>query len=174
MLAKFEPTGTYIQHGYLEVRIDLFPDPARKTYPIHYVDKPKIPKEGYQGEKDDKGAPKNPDDYKAWIESRPTYKELNPCFCHSIKISEDTTKPQLRAIILDTFDSTTVNIVDEGLSKERGQPERKEALSLMNTTRKRGRGRNLSLVYNKKEEAKKLITKINTRFKGLEVEVGSN
>lgn len=174
MLAKFEPSGTHIQHGYLKVRIDLFPKPTDKTYPIHYVDKPKIPDGGYPGEKDERGTPKNNEDYNAWIKSLPTFKELNPCLCHFIKISEDTTKAELRAIIKDTFDKTTVPIVDIGLAAGRGKPEWKRALGLMNTSRKRGKGRILSLVYNKKEEAKKLVAKIKTRFKGLEVEVGSD
>jgi hypothetical protein len=153
-IARINLTGTHIQHGYLKVRVDLYPSPANKTYVLHHVDKPIIPPEGYQGEVDDEGNPKDFDDYNAWFESLPTRKELNPCLCHFIKVDPDTTRAELEQIIRDTFDADTVSQLDDALSKD----DRREVGRIMKP--KAGKGKITDKMPN-----------VN-RFKGLEVEVG--
>lgn len=160
MLAKFVPSGTHIKNGYLEVRIDLFPDNTRGTYAIHYIDRPTIPPEGIpeglEGE-----------EYETWINGLPTHKELNPCLCHCLKVSEDTTKLELQSIIQGIFDEATVGTIDEGLVEGVGTLEWEDFVLLMDTSGKRGGGQALSPPYDEGE----IIAAINTRFNGLEVEV---
>lgn len=38
MIIKLNPTGTHVHKRQLKVRIDIYPDPTDKTYPLHYVD----------------------------------------------------------------------------------------------------------------------------------------
>ena len=162
-IAKIEPTGTHIQHGYLKVRVDIYPNPSDKTYPIHYVDKPIIPPAGYQGEVDTEGNPVDQEDCNSWIESLPTYKELNPCLCHLIKIDPEATLGDLIAEVQEIFDADTLIELDDILSKP--ITPRTRLAQLMKP--KSGKGKIVPYGTN----AKKLKDKIDKRFAGLEVEV---
>lgn len=140
---KFNETGTHIQHGILKVRVDVYPSPTDKTYPIHYVDKPIIPEGGYPGEVDIEGNPINQEDYNNWIASLPTKKELNPCLCHFIKIDPETTRQELEAKIREIFDPETFNRIDNILFEEdrvekeiRANPEARNLYADLNTLRK--------------------------------------
>ncbi len=147
-IAKVNLTGTHIQHGFLKVRIDLYPNPSDKTYSIHYVDKPNRP---YTEEElaDE-----------SLRDLVPTHKELNPCLCHFITIDEGTTKQELRQIIKQAFDINTFQELDNKLSA--GQ----SVSQLMNS--KRGRGKELRIG----KEAQEALTKsINIRFTNMEIKV---
>jgi len=157
--AKFNETGTHIQHGFLKIRIDLYPDVSSKTHKLHYVDKPIIPESGIPKRLTD-------EEFQAWLEGLPTEKELNPCLCHFIKIDTTATRPALEAEIKGTFDKPTFRQLDDLLS-DIDKPEKRLRLGQLMKP-KAGRGK----VIPYSTDAKKLVKKVNTRFGGLEVEVG--
>jgi hypothetical protein len=117
-IAKINLTGTHVQHGFLKVRVDLYPSPTNKTYALHYVD-----------EVDAEGKPTG-------------VKKLNPCLCHFIKIDPQTTKAELEHIIRDTFDADTVSQLDDALSEVTFE-KRSRAGVIMRS--KAGEGRVLSV-----------------------------
>lgn len=180
---KFNPTGTHIQHGFLKVRVDIYPSPSDKTYPIHYVDKPIIPPEGYQGEVDAEGRPIDQEDYNSWIASLPTYKELNPCLCHFIKIDPETILGELMAEIRGSIAPATFRQIDDILSDEdrlekeiKVAPDPNNLIAELNSRReelvrlmkpKAGKGRIIPYAT----DTKKLKEAVDKRFAGLEVEV---
>lgn len=182
-IIKINPTGTHIQHGFLKVRVDIYPSPSDKTYSIHYVDKPIIPPEGYQGEVDAKGRPVDREDYNNWIESLPTKKELNPCLCHFIKIDPEMTFGELMAEIRGAIDPATFSQIDNILFEEdriekevKVTPDPRNLIAELNNRRqelvrlmkpKSGKGRILPYAT----DAKKLKEDVDKRFAGLEVEV---
>lgn len=141
-IAKFNITGTHIQHRYLKVRVDIYPSLTDKTYALHYVD-----------EVDEEGNPTGA-------------KQLNPCLCHFIKIDDIVTRLKLRSEICKAFDKTTFRELDEALS-EIDKPGRREKIRQL--MRDRG-GRGKPVPY--QVDTEKLIKTINTRFKDLEVDVG--
>jgi len=151
MIAKFNPTGTHTHKGLLKVRIDLYPEPSDKTYSIHYVDKPVCPytEEELANEELQKLVPK--------------VKALNPCLCHFITIDEDMPLGSLVHYVKAIFDKTTLSELDDLLSNvdiDRGKVSR-----LMRA--KCGTGKVLPPNAN----VAKILSKVNTRFVGLEVKV---
>lgn len=162
---KFNETGTHIQHGYLKVRVDIYPSPSDKTYPIHYVDKPIIPSEGYQGEVDARGNPVDREGYNSWIENLPTKKELNPCLCHFIKIDLETTLGELVAEIGGIFDPDTLSQLDDLLS-DLDKPGNRARVALLMKP-KAGKGKALLPPI----AVEKLKEVVNKRFAGIEIEV---
>ena len=117
MIAKFNPTGTHVHKGFLKVRVDLYPKPTDKTYPIHHVQVPVIPPEGYQGKVDDRGNSVDQADYNSWIDSLPKVWQLNPALCHFINIKADTTALELNQMVKGLFDKDTLSQLDNLLSQ---------------------------------------------------------
>ena len=170
-IVKINPTGTHIQHGFLKVRVDIYPSPSDKTYPIHYVDKPDRPYTEEELENEE---------LQALV---PKHKELNPCLCHFIKIDPEATFGELVAEIRRAIDPSTFRQIDnilfeeDGLEKEiRVTPDPRNLIAELNNRRqdlvllmkpKSGRGRILPYAT----DAKKLKRAIDKRFAGLEVEV---
>lgn len=116
MIARFNPTGTHIQKGFLKVRIDLFPDIGDKTYEMHYVLVPVIPPEGYPGKVDEEtGEPLDWDDYNKWIDGLPKIWQLNPALSHFIKIGEVSTKVDLIDYLGQIFNPTIIKTLDDSL-----------------------------------------------------------
>lgn len=115
MIAKFNPTGTHIHKGFLKVRIDLYPDVTDKTYPIHHIQVPVIPEEGYQGEMDEMGSPVDIDAYNAWKDGLPKVWQLNPALCHFIRIKEASTKASLTDYLEQIFNPTLIKTLDDSL-----------------------------------------------------------
>lgn len=159
MKARFNPTGTHIHKGFLKVRIDLYSELGNKTYPIHYVQVPVIPLEGYQGEVNEEGSPVNVDDYNGWIESLPKIWQLNPCLCHFIKVNPDISLLELSVKLREFFDAKTLLELDDALSKF----ETLRVQQIMRT--KLGDGQVISKV------TKGDIDKLNTRLSALEIKV---
>lgn len=153
-IAKINLTGTHIQHGFLKVRVDIYPTSTDKTYALHYVDKPDRP---YTDEELED---------KALRDLVPTHKELNPCLCHFIKVDANTARSALEAEIRGAFDEATFRQLDDVLSEIDKPENRLKLRQLMRP--KSGRGK----VVPYSTDAKKLVKKVNTRFKDLEVEVG--
>ena len=141
--AKINTTGTHIHKDFLKVRVDIYPPVGSKTYAIHYVDHyDKEPTEEELADKD-------------LLDKLPKHKELNPCLCHFIKVSPETTNKQLEGIIKSMFNNSTLNSLDDSLSNS----------SLADTVpnimrRKKGEGR----VIAKNEKTPMLIAMMNTRF----------
>jgi len=102
MIAKINTSGTHIQKDYLKVRIDLFPEPADKTYALHYVDEMID-----SGEKDAEGNP-------IFIPSGS--KQLNPCLCHFIKVDPDIDPTKLTGFIKKNFSPPILRQLDDLLS----------------------------------------------------------
>ncbi len=103
MRVIFNPTGTHIKDGFLKVRVDLYPDPADKTYARHYVDKPD--REPTEEELADP----------AKLALVPTHKELNPCLCHFIAVNEDIDGEKLQAYVGQLFTPDCLATLDEAL-----------------------------------------------------------
>ncbi len=117
MIVKFNPTGTHAHKGFLKVRFDLYPDIGDKTYPIHHVQVPVIPPEGYQGEVDADGRSLDQNDYNNWIDSLPKVWQLNPALCHFIKVNPDISSAELDVKIRGLFTRQTLLNLDDALSK---------------------------------------------------------
>jgi len=121
VITKFNPTGTHEHHGFIKVRIDLYPEVGDKTYPIHHILVPVIPPEGYPGEVDAEGNPIDWNDYNNWIDSLPKIWQLNPALCHFIKINSNISLLELRAKVNEVFDLKTKLELDDALSKDNTQ-----------------------------------------------------
>lgn len=170
-IVKINPTGTHIHHGFLKVRVDIYPSPSDKTYPIHYVDKPDRP---YTEEE------LRNEELRALV---PTHKELNPCLCHFIKIDPETTLGELMAEIRKAIGPATFRQIDNILFEEdklekeiKEAPDPRNLIAELNNRRmelallmkpKAGRGRVIPYPI----DAKKLKETVDKRFAGLEVEV---
>jgi hypothetical protein len=105
MRAKINPTGTHVQNGILKVRVDLYPDPADKTYGIHYVTK--FDREPTEAELADPSE----------LARVPVHQELNPCLCHFINVPEDITGDQLLDYLEQLFAPDCLATLDEILSQ---------------------------------------------------------
>lgn len=150
-IIKFNETGTHIQHGFLKVRVDIYPSSTDKTYPIHYVDKPDRPYTEEELENEE---------LQALV---PTHKELNPCLCHFIKIDPETTRGELEARVREILDADTLKQLDNILSKP---TIRQEGLKELMKP-KSGGGRILPYTT----DAKKLKRAIDKRFAEMEIGV---
>jgi len=141
--AKINTTGTHIHKDFLKVRFDIYPPVGSKTYAIHYVDK--LDREPTKEELEDSHL----------YDLIPIHKELNPCLCHFIKVSPETTDKQLEGIVKGMFDNSTLSSLDNSLSNS----------SLADTVSnimkyKKGEGRSLA----KNEQTPMLIAMMETRF----------
>jgi hypothetical protein len=103
MKARINPTGTHVQNGFLKVRVDLYPDPADKTYALHYVDH--FDREPTEAELADP----------AKLALVPVHQELNPCLCHFIAVPGDITREQLLACLEQLFTPDCLATLDEAL-----------------------------------------------------------
>ena len=118
MIVRFEPSGTHVHHGYLKVRLDVFPDLSDKTYVLHHVLMPVFPPEGYPGEVDEFGEPKDIEDYNKWLDGLPTAWQLNPMLMHFLKVDADITRADLETFIAAVFDASTLSELDNALSAD--------------------------------------------------------
>lgn len=88
MQIKFDPSGTRIQNGGLQVRFNIYPDLTCKTHPQHWVWVPNKPIPQYL-----RGTPpsayKHPD-YEDWLATN-RERQLNSMFCRWVTIDELTT-----------------------------------------------------------------------------------
>lgn len=163
---KVNPTGTHIQHGFLKGRVDIFPGPTDRSYPIHYVDKPVIPLGGYPGEVDARGNPVDREDYIRWLRSLPTIKVLNPMFCHFVKINPNTTLTNLEAEIERILTPDVLASADAFLAENSKVGFHKFAKLMRDSTRL-GNG----LVLPKGYSARGLIVAANRKFANLRGEL---
>jgi hypothetical protein len=84
--ATINESGCGVWHGGLvKVRFDLFLTPEDKRYDERYILVPVFPPEGYPGELDKGGNPKNQADYDAWWESLTRIWQLNPFHSHILR-----------------------------------------------------------------------------------------
>jgi hypothetical protein len=103
MRARINTTGTHIKNGVLKVRIDLYPDPADRTYARHYVDR--FDREPTEQELADP----------ARLALVPTHKETNPCLCHFIEAPEGITVAQLQAYLEQLLTPDCLATIDNAL-----------------------------------------------------------
>ncbi len=159
MIVKFNASGTHLHKGKLKVRFDLYPKKENKTYSFHRVDK--LNRDYTEKEQAELDALTDTQEFNKKVEELKaeigTYKGTNPCLCHFVTIDADTTKAQLHSIAQNIFDSTTVDSLDDALSKN-------------------DVGR-VKLIMSPKsglvKEVKQVdIKAINARFAGLEVDFG--
>jgi len=150
--AVINESGTHIHKGFLKVRVDIYPPVGSKTYPLYYVDH--FDREPTEAELADE----------ALLALVPTHKELNPILCHFIRINPETTKTELEDIIKQTFDTATLQQLDN-FQGDQKRPDRErlgKVGQLMNTPAKCGSGRQLTLSGDAQAI---LINQINTSFK---------
>ena len=105
MILRFNPTGTHIHKGFLKVRVDLYPEPTDKTYAIHYVYVPVIPRDATEEQLNDP----------EWIKKLPHIWQLNPCLCHFITIGETTQPSNLLDFLNLKLNADTVKAIDDSL-----------------------------------------------------------
>lgn len=117
MLVKFNPSGTHVHKGFLKVRVDLYPEPTDKTYPIHHIQVPVIPPEGYQGAVDNMGSPVDQSDYDNWINGLPKIWQLNPALGAFIRVPETVVKGELEDFTRQLFNKDTAATLDDILVK---------------------------------------------------------
>ena len=149
--AKINTTGTHIQKDFLKVRFDIYPPVGSKTYVLHYVDH--LDREPTEEELADSQLPEK--DQLGLMALISTHKELNPCLCHFIKVSPETTDKQLDGVVRGIFDNSTLSQLDDSLSTASSLTS---ASSIMR--HKKGEGRGLT----KNEQTPMLIAMMNTRF----------
>jgi hypothetical protein len=163
--ATFNGSGTHVKNGRLKVRFDLRYGQGSKTYPLHYVDH--FDREPTEAELADE----------AKLALIPTHQELNPCLCHFVTIDPETTREELEARVRQIFDADTVNQLDNLLSDVEWleatrwrvkEASLRQAVQLMNSSAKRGSGG----VVPDSANTEQLIEELNSRFAGMEVEVG--
>jgi hypothetical protein len=150
--------GTHIQHGCLKAGIAVFPAEGDQAYARHYVPRPIIPEGGIP-----QGLEGN--ELRAWLSSLPTRMELNPVFTHFIRISPDTTLPQLetevqRILTPDVLVSADAFLSDRTKTERRGFSQFRK---MMAVPERLGSG----LVLPKGYDARTLIAEANQKFKGL-------
>lgn len=87
MQVKFNPTGTQVEGGLLEVRFDLYPDIGSPLYTKHYV-------EHFNAKGESLG----------W--------GLNPCLCHFITVPEVFDLDALRNYVYGVFEKDTLATVE--------------------------------------------------------------
>jgi len=148
MIARFNASGTHEHKGKLKVRVDIYPDPTRKTYIHQHVDK--LDREPTEEERADKKL----------LAKIGTHKELNPCLCHFIAIDEGMTKKELEGYVQSIFSKDTIDELDDALDKD----DRNKVSQTMKS--KCGNGK----IHSKQAN----LDSINKRFKNLEVIVGVN
>lgn len=150
MIAKFNPTGTQVHKGKLLVRVDLYPSPTDKTYPLCYIDVPDSPPP--QG--------LTMGQIEAWWLTCPKHKQLNPVHGQFIQIASGTTRASLTNYLKQIFDASTIRQLDDAM----------QDVTLVSRIMK---GKALiSPVLITSGNIKTLINTTNTRFAGLEVSVG--
>jgi hypothetical protein len=164
--ATFNDSGTHTKNGWLKVRFDLCYGQGSKTYPLHYVDH--FDREPTEEELADE----------AKVALIPTHQELNPTICHFITVDPKTTREELETKVREIFDADTLSQLDNLLSDVEWldatrwrvrETSLRQAVQLMNTSAKRGSGG----IVPYSTDTKKLIEEVNSRFAGMEVEVGN-
>jgi hypothetical protein len=164
--ATFNDSGTHTKNGWLKVRFDLCYGQGSKTYPLHYVDH--FDREPTEEELADE----------AKLALIPTHRELNPTICHFITVDPKTTREELETKVREIFDADTLSQLDNLLSDVEWldatrwrvrETSLRQAVQLMNTSAKRGSGG----IVPYSTDTKKLIEEVNSRFAGMEVEVGN-
>lgn len=98
MYVKVEPSGCCERKGLVQIRFCMYLDEGDYGYNAHHVQVPVIPEEGYQGEVDEEGVPKDWKDYQKWIDSLPKIWQTNPFHNHFIYVEPDTTDNEIMDI----------------------------------------------------------------------------
>jgi len=88
---KIEPTGCCERKGMRQIRLCFYLEPGDVRYAEHHLNLPVMPKDGYQGAKDERGNPDSIDDYKAWRDTLPKKWQTNPFHNHFIRVPLDAT-----------------------------------------------------------------------------------
>jgi len=76
----------------------MYLDEGDYGYEKHHIQVPVIPEEGYQGEVDEEGMPKDEKDYQKWIDSLPKIWQTNPFHNHFIYVEPDATDDEIMDI----------------------------------------------------------------------------
>jgi hypothetical protein len=158
MRAKINTSGTHVQNGVLKVRVDLYPDPADKTYARHYADH--YDREPTEAELADP----------AKLALVPTHREINPCLCHFIAVDEDITVQQLEARVRAVFDAGTLAALDDALDRlaDDTRPADEQALArdTVGQTMRAGKSAGIPAIRGRVAD---VVIAANERLGGLEV-----
>lgn len=116
----------YTKLGMINVDAALYLEEGDEGYnkyiEEHYVTIPVFPKEGYKGKMTTEGMPVPVDmeDYKKWLESLPTIKQLNPFCNHSIQFEADVTEEEILAAFDRALHITHQNYLIDDLHCKNG------------------------------------------------------
>lgn len=98
MYVRVEPSGCCERKGLVQIRFCMYLDEGDYGYEKHHIQVPVIPEEGYQGEIDEEGNPKDWKDYQKWIDSLPRIWQTNPFHNHFIYVEPETTDEEIMAV----------------------------------------------------------------------------
>jgi len=98
MYVKVEPSGCCERKGLVQIRFCMYLDEGDYGYNAHHVQVPVMPEEGYKGDVDGEGRPKDEKDYQKWIDSLPKIWQTNPFHNHFIYVEPDTTDDEIMDI----------------------------------------------------------------------------
>lgn len=143
MKARFNTTGTHVRDGVLKVRIDLYPDPADKTYTWHHV-----------------------------LDEETGGMKVNPCLCHFIGVDEDITPAGLEALVQAVFGSGTRQVLDDALdiiAADRGRSSAEE-FAARNVLAQTMRGK-IGIAPVVAGVVEEILAAVNDRFKDFEVQL---
>ena len=122
MFFKVNITGCQERKGLVEVRYDLYLDPADERYSEHYVQVPVIPKEGYTGKVDEMGSPVDQDDYKKWLAGLKRVYQHNPFCCHFCQFEPTVTDAEIEYVGKLALDMAYKNWVNDNLKANKNEP----------------------------------------------------
>jgi hypothetical protein len=115
MQILFNQSGTNLHKEALSVRLDLYPDPADRTYARQYIFVPVIPPEGFPGEVDASGVPVDRASYESWLAGLPHIWKLNPAVCIFVRVDENVTPQLLQEFIGDVITPDAWATLDNAL-----------------------------------------------------------
>lgn len=122
MFFKVNTTGVSERKGLVEVRYDLYLDPADERYSEHYVRVPVIPKEGYEGKVDEMGTPVDQADYDKWLAGLKTTYQHNPFCCHFCQFEPTVTDAEIEYVGKLALDMAYKNWVNDNLKFNKNDP----------------------------------------------------
>lgn len=101
MYTGIEPSGCAVRKGKVQIRFSFYLEPGDARYDEHHVQVPIIPPEGYPGEVDELGSPKDLGAYNTWLESLSKEWQNNPFHNHFVYVDPDVTDEEIRKLMRD-------------------------------------------------------------------------
>lgn len=122
MFFKVNTTGCRERKGLVQVRYDLYLDPADARYSECYTQEPVIPKEGYTGNVDNMGRPVDLNDYTKWLDGLEIVYQLTPFCHHFVQFEPTVTDAEIEYVGKLALDMKYKDWVADSLSRTKNEP----------------------------------------------------